>query len=122
MRQFITENDVETWKKNQEKRSINLVLGGLRVHGIQAVEGADDKLDNVHAIPATTEVAASEPPKADKPYERLLKYIPAEIVGAYVAIENTFRVSNIQPANEKFLWVLFSIMLVLTPVYFWYLQ
>lgn len=46
---------------------------------------------------------------------RLLKYIPAEVVGFYVAAAALFA-----PATRNQLWVIFALGFVLVPIYFYF--
>lgn len=52
---------------------------------------------------------------------RLLKYIPSEIVMVYISIEGVLRgtyASNPKRLEDS-LWILFSVLLLLTPFWLW---
>ncbi|MGD9558282.1 MAG: hypothetical protein AB7V25_14755 [Mangrovibacterium sp.] len=52
----------------------------------------------------------------DDYFNRLLKYIPAEIVGLYLTLVN---ITNTQSVAEWISWFVFALCLVLTPLYLW---
>jgi hypothetical protein len=63
--------------------------------------------------------AAQEPPpdskSTDSYFEKLIKYIPADIVAAYVAIAGILQENNNQPLWLT--WSVFGTLLTLTPLY-----
>lgn len=67
-------------------------------------------------------LAAQEPPPdskaTDSYFEKLLKYIPADIVAGYVAIAGILTEHNNQPLWLT--WSVFGILLALTPLYVCY--
>ena len=59
----------------------------------------------------------------DKYATRILKYIPAESVAVYLGIQSFMKVPDDQILEFKIWWVfVYSIILVLTPVYIWKLH
>jgi hypothetical protein len=56
------------------------------------------------------------PQEADDTITQILKYIPAEIVAAFLAIDGVF-VSMKTPIMYQ--WILFVVLLVVTPFYLW---
>lgn len=54
--------------------------------------------------------------KLDGYFDKLLKYIPTEIVGGWIAITGVIKSASNIPANT-ILWILFIIFTVLTAVY-----
>jgi len=52
----------------------------------------------------------------DDYFNRLLKYIPAEIVGLYLTLAN---ITNTQSVAGWISWFVFAICLLLTPLYLW---
>lgn len=48
---------------------------------------------------------------------RVIKYIPTEIVAAYVTLEGIIKATEKAPAGAY--WMVFIILLVLTPIYMW---
>ena len=50
---------------------------------------------------------------------RVLKYIPAEVVAVYIAVQGAIDAAEPTGPNETLLWIAFGILLVLTPVYLW---
>ncbi|MGV8138109.1 MAG: hypothetical protein AB2L20_23100 [Mangrovibacterium sp.] len=80
------------------------------------------------SIASSKEYAETEEPqeKKDSPvlnvegkddyFNRLLKYIPAEIVGLYLTLAN---ITNTQSVAEWISWLVFGVCLTLTPLYLW---
>jgi uncharacterized membrane protein YgaE (UPF0421/DUF939 family) len=58
----------------------------------------------------------STPQTADETLTQILKYIPAEIIAAFLAIDGIFQ-SMKTPIMWQ--WVIFFVILVLTPIYLW---
>ncbi|PSB02775.1 hypothetical protein [Merismopedia glauca] len=50
--------------------------------------------------------------------DRLLKYIPADINAAWIALSGIVKSTTTIPQNAV-LWVLFVILLILTPIWIW---
>ncbi len=50
---------------------------------------------------------------------RVLKYIPAEVVAVYIAVQGAVAQATSATPNDTILWIAFGILLVLTPVYLW---
>lgn len=50
---------------------------------------------------------------------RVLKYIPAEVVAVYIAVQGAIDAAEPTGPNETLLWIAFGILFVLTPVYLW---
>ncbi|MCR9260917.1 MAG: hypothetical protein NXH95_14430 [Pseudomonadaceae bacterium] len=84
--------------KDVEERKLRTYQGGLA----SKPEGA----------PQTEEV--------DKYANRLMKYIPAEIVGAYIAIDVLFRAN--ESVGTLFHWIAFTVLALATPVYLFRIQ
>jgi len=68
--------------------------------------------------------AAQAPPPdsktTDSYFEKLVKYIPADIVGAYVAIAGILTENGNQPLWLT--WAVFGFLLILTPLYVCYIK
>ncbi|NEO77074.1 hypothetical protein [Moorena sp. SIO4G3] len=64
----------------------------------------------------TTQFEAKSSAKIDGYFDRLLKYIPSEIVGAWIAIKGVLTSADDVPIN-LLLWVLFIVFVVLTAVW-----
>jgi hypothetical protein len=57
---------------------------------------------------------------ADTYMSRVLKFIPSEIVMAYVAIEGVLRASyNSSQDRQTLLWIALAALMVLTPLWLW---
>jgi hypothetical protein len=69
------------------------------------------------AAPPPPAAAASQPLVADDYLEQVAKYIPAEIVAGFVAINGIM--NSITNVSTVFQWVVFGALLVLTPLYTW---
>lgn len=61
--------------------------------------------------------AAGAQPGLDDYASKLLKYIPAEIVAGFVAIDGIIKSVTDVPAAVG--WIVFLVLLVLTPFYIW---
>ncbi len=73
-------------------------------------------------------LGADEPPAPipDKPDDystRMLKFIPAEVVTVYLALDSLLRTTTDPKINIPLLWWgIFLLLLILTPVYLWRIQ
>ena len=77
----------------------------------------DDKSRGSTITHLLTLGAAGAPPEVDDYKSRLLKYIPAEIVAAFVTIEGIIK--SVTQAPVFVYWTVFFVLLVLTPFYVW---
>lgn len=64
----------------------------------------------------TTQLEANTSPKIDGYFDKLIKYIPSEIVGAWVAIKGLIESANDVPKDNLF-WILFFVFMGLTAVW-----
>ncbi len=65
----------------------------------------------------TTKEQAFQPGRETDNYiERIVKYIPTEIVGAWIAIKGIVQAAN-PGQQDVVLWVCFALALILTPLY-----
>src|SRR5213593_2766179 len=53
----------------------------------------------------------------DRPVDRLLKYIPAEVVGAYVALQGVVATIAAENDRNRLLWLVFVVLLPMTWFY-----
>jgi hypothetical protein len=60
--------------------------------------------------------------KKDTFTDRLLKYIPAEVVAVYVFVEGIIRQSATPEQQNTIFWTVFIILWVCTPLYLWRVQ
>lgn len=60
--------------------------------------------------------------KEDTYFDRLFKYIPAEIVAGYLFVQGVMK--QLTGINETILlqWILFIVFCILTPMYLWRIQ
>jgi hypothetical protein len=70
------------------------------------------------AIETEGAAAPASAPNVDDYLGRLLKYIPAEIVGFYLAAAGLMSPQPGAP-NYTGLWVVFALGFILVPIYFW---
>jgi hypothetical protein len=63
-----------------------------------------------------------EVPNLDRYTDRLLKYIPVEVVAVYLAVQNVLLTTDDVSDVAGLFWVVFLILLVLTPLYLWRIQ
>jgi len=64
-------------------------------------------------------VRAAAAPAPDGYSGRVLKYIPAEVVAVYIAVQGAIGAAGPAGPNGTLLWIAFGVLLVLTPVYLW---
>lgn len=68
--------------------------------------------------PVNGKEQAGEPQLVPDDYKmKVIKYIPTEIVAAYIALEGIIKASAQAPAGAY--WMVFVILLILTPFYVW---
>lgn len=61
--------------------------------------------------------------KADTFTDRLLKYIPAEIVAVFILVQGlVLKMDPLDPNYKSIFWGVFLIFTILTPLYLWRLQ
>jgi hypothetical protein len=65
-------------------------------------------------------VPAAQTTGVDDYLGRLVKYIPAEIVGFYLTAAGVIPLGQDKKPNLLALWVVFGLGFVLVPVYFWF--
>lgn len=81
-----------------------------------------EKLETKGAPPDSDDLkkaVVTEVPKPDSYMERLLKYIPTEVVGVYLTLYGIIKTSADQLPLQAWLWILFVIGLIGTPLYLW---
>jgi hypothetical protein len=73
---------------------------------------------------AAGSVAGGAPPipVEDQYGDRLIKYIPSEIVGLYVALDSLLKTASDQIPQEIFAWLVFGFLFIMTPIYLWRVQ
>jgi hypothetical protein len=86
------------------------VISVADVHRIQAF-AAD-------TMGAGDDVKVPAAPKADDYFGRLVKYVPPDVIAAYVAIEGAIGAAG-APGVVQLGWIVFIVMLVATPLYLW---
>ena len=64
----------------------------------------------------TTQLEGNQGVKIDGYFDKLIKYIPSEIVGAWIAIKGLIASDDTVP-QDNFLWTLFAIFTILTAVW-----
>jgi hypothetical protein len=102
-RQVVTQRDIDlAWKKQAEPMPDGLRRAVVAIDG----DGADD---------ATNPLPKSRGP--DQFTDRLLKYIPAEVIIVYVSVEGLIRNAPANVPREKVLWVVFLFLLIATWIY-----
>lgn len=67
-----------------------------------------------------TAAAAAEARAPDNFLDRLIKYIPADVIAAYLTIDNILKGGLKDPERLSiYLWAVFVILLIVTPLYLW---
>jgi hypothetical protein len=49
--------------------------------------------------------------------DRLLKYIPSEVVGVFLAVDSLLKTASVQVSKDILGWVVFIFLIILTPIY-----
>lgn len=60
------------------------------------------------------------PPAADGYADKLVKYIPAEIIAAFIAVNSIMH--SVATPSASVYWAMFLFLTILTPVYLWRFQ
>ena len=68
---------------------------------------------------AAGEVArgAADGPAPDEYADRLIKYIPSEVVGVFLSVNALLTTAGDQVPKDILAWVIFGFLLVMTPIY-----
>lgn len=62
------------------------------------------------------------PVSRDSYFDRLFKYIPAEIVAGYIFIAGSVKQLTEPVESKIFTWIIFFLFCILTPLYLWRVQ
>ncbi len=57
--------------------------------------------------------------QADNYLDRVVKYVPADVIAVYLAVDNILKNAGDVDNLETYLWVVFAVLLILTPIYLW---
>lgn len=109
-RQIITERDLTAFKQAAETHA----RGADRVHPSPGIGG---DLAGVSVEPPPPASADIELPEPDSYVQRLLKFIPAEIVGLYIMLSGITRALPNDDFKSGLEWVVFGVLLAATPAY-----
>jgi hypothetical protein len=63
--------------------------------------------------------SAGAPMRVDSYFDRVIKYIPSDIVGAWVAVVGIINSSNQAGTSQRILWIAFVVGLSLTALWTW---
>lgn len=77
---------------------------------------AKDQEESIEKAQAS-KLAAEPIEKEDDYVDQLLKYIPGEIVAAFVAINGALKSAASMPMAVN--WIVFGVLVVITPLYIW---
>jgi len=58
-----------------------------------------------------------EEAKKDNYSDRLIKYIPSEVVSVYIAVSAVLKVAGDEVPKKTLEWIIFAFLLVMTPIY-----
>lgn len=94
-------------------------MDGIKNHDVPGKADADIESDHVKAQAITQNIvqADSAEVQQDDYKTKVIKYIPTEIVTAYVTLDGIIKASS-QATNAVY-WVVFIFLLILTPIYIW---
>lgn len=82
----------------------------------------EEKAKQSGIAPSTLDIkaaVATPVPHADDYQSRLLKYIPAEVIAVYLTLDSILRSARDQIPLQLWLWIIFAVLLVGTPLYLW---
>jgi len=82
----------------------------------------EEKAKQIGIPPTTLDIraaVATPVPHADDYQSRLLKYIPAEVIAVYLRLDSVIRSAKDQIPSQLWLWIIFAVLLVGTPLYLW---
>jgi len=68
-------------------------------------------------ISSSFQAAAAAPAGVDTYFDRVVKFIPADIVGAWVAVTGMINSAGDNVSKNAVLWVCFAVAAVLTPIW-----
>jgi hypothetical protein len=112
-RTIITAADVAAARQSRVRVDTGAVAGGVPNSG-SVLPTADAESGSL-AGPTRASTPVVE--KKDTYTDRLVKYIPAEVVAVYLAVAGMIGDPNATAANRWALWLSFGIIAVLTPPY-----
>ncbi|NLO41372.1 MAG: hypothetical protein GX115_18145 [Ruminiclostridium sp.] len=97
-------------------------MGRRIIHACKEAQTGSAVQTFLKTVPAAIPKNGAEQPVetqlvADDYKMKVIKYIPTEIIAAYVTLEGIINASNQAPAGAY--WMVFVILLVLTPLYVW---
>jgi hypothetical protein len=91
--------------------------------GREVITEQDVRNTKLSMAAAGSVAGGAEPiPVADKYGDRLIKYIPSEVVGVYVAVDALLKTAGNQIPKDALGWIVFGFLLVMTPIYLWRMQ
>lgn len=96
-------------KRDIEKRMPELAAPFLKQAGLLGLQKTQLDVEAAVATPM---------PEEDEYTSRLLKFIPAEVVAVYLALDGVVKAAASQ-LPHKTLWVVFLVLLIATPLYLW---
>ena len=91
-REIITEADIERWRRTDTGHD---AMGGTTA-GVRSKAAANGE--------------GAPPPKKDEFADRLLKYIPAEVVAVYITLDALFRTAPPHVPKQGMLWLVFIVL------------
>jgi len=91
--------------------------------GREVITEQDVQNAKLRRAAAGSVASGTEPiPGADKYGDRLIKYIPSEVVGVYVAVDALLKTAGNQIPKDALGWIVFGFLLIMTPIYLWRVQ
>lgn len=91
--------------------------------GREVITEQDVQNAKVRRAAAGSVAGSSEPiPTVDKYGDRLIKYIPSEVVGVYITLNTLLKTAGDQIPKNDLKWMVFGFLLFMTPIYLWRIQ
>lgn len=91
----------------------------------QIVTKKDFQQAQIQAARAASGLAAGEAPAVEPPdkySDRLIKFIPTEIIAAFLTIQSLVQSAPADFPLQNVMWIVFIFLLILTPLYLWRVQ
>lgn len=91
--------------------------------GREVITEQDVQKAKLRRAAAGSVAGGTEPiPVKDEYSDRLIKYIPSEVIGVYAAVDALLKTAGNQIPKDTLGWVVFGFLLIMTPIYLWRVQ
>jgi hypothetical protein len=115
-RNIVTESNAERFRPNVQTVEIVPPSSDVDDFLLEDLKGRSTTRDAVTSGRGKQTIILPAPPPPDRWYERLLKYIPVETIGLYLAVEGIIRSANLTAMELR---VYLGLTLIVTLVFTW---